>query len=258
MYFWLMELVDTHTHIYIEDFRDDYDEMMDRAKNAGVTKFFLPAIDSKHTDSMLAIESDNIKLMMGLHPCSVKPESIREELDHVKSWLYKRPFYAVGEIGIDLHWDISTKDLQIAVFEEQIGWAIDLDLPIVIHSRKSTAQVIEVLKRHQDPKLRGIFHCFGGSAAEAALIINLGFKIGIGGVVTFKNAGLDKTVSEIDLEHIVLETDAPYLSPAPNRGKRNEPSHLRLIAEKIAKIKGVTVEQVAKITASNAKEVFSY
>lgn len=253
-----MELIDTHTHIYIKDFSDDYDIMMDRAKKAGVTKFFLPAIDSEHTDSMLALESDDIKLMMGLHPCSVKPESIRAELDHVKGWLYKRPFYAVGEIGIDLYWDVSTKDLQIEAFEEQISWAVDLDLPIVIHSRNSTSEVIDVLKENAHPNLRGIFHCFGGSLAEAKSIIDLGFKLGIGGVVTFKNAGLDKTVNEIDLEHIVLETDAPYLSPAPYRGKRNEPAYLRIIADKISEIKGVHLEEVARATTANAKKVFSF
>jgi len=253
-----MELIDTHTHIYIEDFREDYTTMMERAKDADVSTFFLPSIDSSYTDAMLSLESDHIKLMMGLHPCSITPNNIRTELDHVKTMLYSRSFYAVGEIGIDLHWDKSTKDLQIEAFEEQISWAIDLDLPIVIHSRKSTAEVIEVLKANIGPRLRGIFHCFGGSLKEANEIIDLGFVLGIGGVVTFKNAGLDKTVSEIDLEHIVLETDAPYLSPAPNRGKRNEPAYLRLIAEKIAKIKGTSIQDVARTTTANAKKVFRY
>ena len=232
--------------------------MMDRARDAGVSKFFLPAIDSGHTDDMLSIESDDIKLMMGLHPCSVRPETVRAELDHVKNWLYKRHFYAVGEIGIDLHWDLTTKDLQISAFEEQISWAIDLDLPIVIHSRKSTAEVIDVLKANSHPQLRGIFHCFGGDFEEAKSIIDLGFKLGIGGVVTFKNAGLDKTVNKIDLEHLVLETDAPYLSPVPYRGKRNEPAYLRLIAQKIAEAKGVSLEEVAVATTASAKKVFNF
>jgi len=252
-----MELIDTHTHIYIEDFSDDFDEMMQRALDAGVSTFYLPSIDSAHTESMLAIESDHIKLMMGLHPCSVKPENYHQELEHVREWLYKRPFAAVGEIGIDLHWDTSTKVIQLEAFEKQIDWAIDLDLPIVIHSRKSTTEVIDVLRHRRDPKLRGIFHCFGGSVEEAESIIALGFKLGIGGVVTFKNAGLDKTVAEIDLEHIVLETDAPYLSPSPHRGKRNEPAYLKLIAQKIADVKEISLEMVAKATSATASEVFT-
>ena len=251
-------LIDTHTHIYIEDFREDYDDMRFRAQQAGVSTFFLPAIDSTYTDSMMAIESDHVKLMMGLHPCSVKPETCRQELDHVKKWLDKRPFYAVGEIGIDLHWDISTKDLQISAFEEQINWAIDLDIPIVIHSRKSTLEVIDVLKANSHQRLRGVFHCFGGTIEEAEAIIELGFMLGIGGVVTFKNAGLDKTVANIDLKHMVLETDAPYLSPTPYRGKRNEPAHLRLVAERIAEIKEVSLEKVAIVTTSNAKSLFRF
>lgn len=253
-----MELIDTHTHIYIEDFQDDYTAMMARAAAVGISTFFLPAIDSTHTESMLSLESENIKLMMGLHPCSVKPDTVRAELDHVKDLLYSRPFFAVGEIGIDLYWDKTTKDLQIAAFEEQMSWAVDLDLPIVIHSRASTAEVIDVLISNRDHKLRGIFHCFGGSVEEANQIINAGFFLGIGGVVTFKNAGLDTIVREIDLKHIVLETDAPYLSPAPNRGKRNEPAYLRIIAEKVAEVKGVTLEEVAKATTANAKKVFYY
>lgn len=251
-----MELIDTHTHIYIDDFKEDYDDIINRANEEGIKTFYLPSIDSTHTDSMLAIESDDIKLMMGLHPCSVKPDTYTQELKHVEEWLYKRSFVAIGEIGIDLHWDTTTKAIQMAAFEEQIRWAIDLDLPIVIHSRKSTNEVIEVLAANQHPKLRGIFHCFGGSVEEANKIIALGFKLGIGGVVTFKNAGLDKTVAEIDLEHIVLETDAPYLTPAPYRGKRNEPAYLKLIAQKIAEVKEISLETVAKQTSANARVVF--
>jgi len=253
-----MELIDTHTHIYIKDFQDDYGDMMKRAREAGVSNFVLPSIDSEHTESMLSLESDDIHLMMGVHPCSIQPDTVRRELDFAKEWLYKRSFVAVGEIGIDLHWDISTKDLQIEAFKEQIGWAIDLDLPIVIHSRKSTEEVIEVLRANSDPKLRGIFHCFGGSVEEAEAIIDLGFLLGIGGVVTFKNAGLDKTIEVIDLEHLVLETDAPYLSPTPFRGKRNEPAYLKLVAEKVANVKGISIEAVSSTTTSNAKKVFRF
>jgi len=230
-----MELIDTHTHIYIKEFQDDYGDMMKRAREAGVSNFVLPSIDSEHTESMLSLESDDIHLMMGVHPCSIQPDTVR-----------------------DLHWDISTKDLQIEAFEEKIGWAIDLDLPIVIHSRKSTEEVIEVLRANSDPKLRGIFHCFGGSVEEAEAIIDLGFLLGIGGVVTFKNAGLDKTIEVIDLEHLVLETDAPYLSPTPFRGKRNEPAYLKLVAEKVANVKGISIEAVSSTTTSNAKKVFRF
>lgn len=253
-----MELIDTHTHIYIDDFQEDHADVMHRAEAAGVTTFYLPAIDSSHTQSMMAIESPHIRLMMGLHPCSVKPETYKEELAHVKEWVYKRPFAAVGEIGIDLHWDTSTQAIQVEAFEKQIEWAIDLDLPIVIHSRKSTNEVIALLRKNHHPKLRGIFHCFGGSVDEANAITELGFKLGIGGVVTFKNAGLDKTVAEIDLAEIVLETDAPYLSPSPYRGKRNEPSYLRIIAEKIAELKNISVETVAEQTSATAKGIFGY
>ena len=251
-----MELIDTHTHIYLKDFKSDFQEIIGRAKEVGVTQFYLPSIDSEHTEDMLAIESEEIKLMMGLHPCSVKKETMEAELSHVKKWLDQRAFSAIGEIGIDLHWDPSTLDIQQSAFEQQIDWAIEKDYPIVIHSRNATSEVIEVLKRKAHPRLRGIFHCFGGSLAEAHEIINLGFLLGIGGVVTFKNAGLDKTVKELDLDHLVLETDAPYLSPAPFRGKRNEPSYLKHIATKIAEVKQVSIEEVARVTSINAKKLF--
>jgi len=253
-----MELIDTHTHIYIEDFKEDYEAVLSRANEVGISTYYLPSIDSSYTESMLAIESDNIRLMMGLHPCSVKPENYIKELEHVRTWLSKRPFAGIGEIGIDFHWDTSTKAIQIEAFEKQIDWAIELDLPIIIHSRKSTAEVIEVLEARQHPKLRGIFHCFGGSVDEADAIVDLGFMLGIGGVVTFKNAGLDKTVEKIDLNHIVLETDAPYLTPTPFRGKRNEPAYLLYIAQRIAEIKGITLREVAERTTANAKSVFVY
>ncbi|MBT8221130.1 MAG: TatD family hydrolase [Bacteroidia bacterium] len=250
-----MEFIDTHTHIYIDKFEVDFDEMMSRAANNQISTFVLPAIDSGHTEAMMSCESENVHLMMGLHPCSVG-SNVGEELDYVRQWLEKRSFCAIGEIGIDLYWDKTFQAEQVGAFELQIDWAIEFNLPIVIHSRNSTSEVLEVLKRKAHPQLRGIFHCFGGSVEEANAIIDLGFLLGIGGVVTFKNAGLDKTLEHISLRNIVLETDAPYLAPAPFRGKRNEPSYIKIIAEKVAEIKNVDLEEVADRTTNNARLVF--
>ena len=251
-------LVDTHTHIYLDQFDEDRAEMMQRAKENGVEKFYLPNIDSTSIEAMLKLEKENPETcfaMMGLHPCSVK-ENYKEELAIVKEWLDKRSFCAIGEIGIDLHWDASTLEIQIEAFRTQINWAKKLDLPIVIHSRKSTQEVLEVLRAEKDEKLRGIFHCFGGSAEEAQQIIDLGFYLGIGGVLTFKKSGLDKTMEEVSLENVVLETDAPYLAPTPYRGKRNESSYVKLVAEKLADVKGISLEEVTKITTRNAALIF--
>lgn len=236
-------LVDTHTHIYLDQFDDDRAEMMQRAKDNGVEKFYLPNIDSSSIDAMLNLEKlhpGTCVAMMGLHPCSVK-ENYKEELAIVKSWLDKRVFCAIGEIGIDLHWDTSTFEIQKEAFRTQIKWAKELDVPVVIHSRKSTKEVIDVLREEKDDRLRGIFHCFGGSVEEAKSIIDLGFYLGIGGVVTFKKAGLDKTMEDVPLENVVLETDSPYLSPSPYRGKRNESGYVKLVAEKLAAIKNRTL-----------------
>lgn len=252
----MIELIDTHTHIYIDSFDADRDAVLRRAHQAGIQTMILPSIDAGHTNSMLDVESENIHLMMGLHPCSVKPETYLDELAHVRAWIDKRAFVAIGEIGIDLHWDTTTKEIQLEAFEQQIDWAIEFDYPIIIHSRKSTQEVIDVLEKKSHPKLRGIFHCFGGTLAEANVIIGLGFYLGIGGVVTFKNAGLDKVVANIPIENIVLETDAPYLTPAPYRGKRNEPSYLRLIADKIAEVQNIPVTKVAETTTNNGRRIF--
>ncbi|MDB4505779.1 MAG: TatD family hydrolase [Saprospiraceae bacterium] len=251
-------LVDTHTHIYLDQFDDDRAEMMQRAKDNGVEKFYLPNIDSSSIDAMLNLEKlhpGTCVAMMGLHPCSVK-ENYKEELAIVKSWLDKRVFCAIGEIGIDLHWDTSTFEIQKEAFRTQIKWAKELDVPVVIHSRKSTKEVIDVLREEKDDRLRGIFHCFGGSVEEAKSIIDLGFYLGIGGVVTFKKAGLDKTMEDVPLENVVLETDSPYLSPSPYRGKRNESGYVKLVAEKLAAIKNRTLEEVAEITSKNALDIF--
>lgn len=251
-------LADTHTHLYLKDFDGDRREMMERALASGVSKFYLPNIDSRVIDDMLALEAaypDHCHAMMGLHPCSVK-EDFEAELSIVAQWLDKRPFCAIGEIGIDLYWDKQTLDIQIEAFRRQIGWAKARDLPIVIHSRESTDLILDILKDEQDERLRGILHCFTGSVAQAEAAWNLGFYLGIGGVVTFKNAGLDKVVAEIPLEWLVLETDSPYLAPIPHRGKRNESGFVRIVAEAVARVKNVDIQRVATVTTHNAKNIF--
>ena len=253
-----MHLIDTHTHIYLNQFKDDRELMMKRAIANNVKEFYLPNIDSSSIADMLALEAaypESCYAMMGLHPCSVK-EDFETELKIVKEWLDKRHFCAIGEIGIDLHWDTTYVEQQKEAFRRQIKWAIELDMPIVIHSRKSTQEVLEVLREEQHEKLRGIFHCFGGSVEEAEAIIEQGFYLGIGGVLTFNKAGLDKTLTSIDLKHIVLETDSPYLAPTPYRGKRNESGYIHLIAEKLALVKGIELEQITAITSQNAKNIF--
>ncbi|MEM6700622.1 MAG: TatD family hydrolase, partial [Bacteroidota bacterium] len=247
-------LIDTHTHLYVEQFAADRAAVIDRAMEVGVQKFYLPNIDSEHIENLLALEAaypEHCFPMMGLHPCSVK-ENYEEELAIVEQWLNKRSFVAVGEIGLDLYWDRTFFEQQKAAFRQQIQWAKELGLPIVIHSRESTWEVIEILRAAQDESLRGIFHCFGGNVEEAKAITELGFYLGIGGVLTFKKAKLDETLKEVDLQHIVLETDAPYLAPTPYRGKRNESAYIRIIAEKLAEVKGVSLKEVAAKTSQNA------
>ncbi|MEM1321636.1 MAG: TatD family hydrolase [Bacteroidota bacterium] len=251
-------LIDTHAHLYASQFDKDREEMLERAIAAGVERFYLPNIDSESIASMLALEAaqpERCFAMMGLHPCSVKA-NYEEELAIVRQWLDKRSFCAVGEIGIDLYWDKTFFEQQKAAFRTQIQWAIELDVPIIIHSRESTNEIIEILEELRHEKLRGIFHCFGGSVDEAQKIMALGFHLGIGGVLTFKKSGLDQTMSAIGLERVVLETDAPYLSPTPYRGKRNESAYVRLVAQKLADIKQMSLEEVARITSANARSVF--
>lgn len=253
-----MHLIDTHAHLYLKQFEEDRDAVFERAVKNEVKEFYLPNIDSSSIENMLALEAaypHQCYAMMGLHPCSVK-EDYQKELKIVKEWLEKRQFCAVGEIGIDLHWDTTFFEQQKDAFRQQINWAIELDIPIVIHSRKSTKEVIAILKEERHEKLRGIFHCFGGTVAEAEAIIELGFYLGIGGVLTFKKAGLDKTMESIPLRHIVLETDSPYLAPSPFRGKRNESAYIKLIAERLATIKEISLAEVAAITSQNAKDIF--
>ena len=251
--------IDTHNHIYSELFDDDREEAIQRAIEAGVSEFYLPAIDSSYTDAMLAVEAKHPKmmhLMMGLHPTSVKAETYQEELAKVKTWIDQRDFAAIGEIGIDLHWDKTHLKEQQEAFATQIGWAKEKGWPIVIHTRDSFSETFEMVEDKRSPELFGIFHCFTGTLEDAQRAIDLGFKLGIGGVVTFKNGKIDKFLHEIDLKHIVLETDAPYLAPVPHRGKRNEPSYIPLVVEKLCDIYNTTPQEVAKITSANAREVF--
>lgn len=250
-------LIDTHTHLYLKQFDDDREEVIERAEEAGIKKFFLPNIDSQSIDSMLKMEidfPDKCFAMMGLHPCSVK-ENYEEELRIVENWLQKRKFCAIGEIGIDLYWDKSFFEQQKKSFLTQVEWAIDLQLPIVIHCRESIDIVIDLLQPYKG-KVKGIFHCFGGTVEQAKRIMDLGFLMGIGGVLTFKKAKLDEVIQEIPLECLVLETDSPYLAPAPYRGKRNESSYVKIVAEKMAEAKNITLEEVAKVTTNNALNLF--
>ena len=253
-------MIDTHTHLYSEEFDEDRKEMIERALKKGVSKFYLPAIDSETHGRMLTLESEypgQIFAMMGLHPCYVKPESWEKELKIVENYLNKRSFPAIGEIGIDLYWDKTTLDIQIKAFEQQIDWAIEMDLPIVIHTRESFDEVFEVLERKKHPKLRGIFHCFSGNLDQAKHAVNLNFLLGIGGVVTFKNGKIDQFLHEIPLDKIVLETDSPYLAPVPHRGKRNESSYLDLVAGKLVNIYGKDFSEIDRITTENAERIFS-
>jgi len=251
-------LIDTHIHLYAEEFNADRDQLITKAINNNVKKFYLPNIDSESIEGMHSLENkfpEHCFAMMGLHPCSVK-ENVKEELALVEGWLKQRKYCAVGEIGIDLYWDKTFLNEQLQAFKTQIQWALDYNCAIVIHCRDSFDEVYDCLKSFKTlPK--GIFHCFSGSVDQANKIIDLGnFKLGIGGVITFKNSGLDKVVKEISLEHLVLETDAPYLAPIPHRGKRNEPSFILEVAKKIAEVKEVAMYEVEEATEKNARFIF--
>ena len=253
-----MQLIDTHCHLYLEAFKADIEPVMARAAADGVERFYLPAIDSSELDNLLNLEKfwpGKCYAMMGLHPCSVK-ENHSEELKLVESWLAKRAFVAVGEIGLDYYWDKTFVKEQQEAFHQQIEWAQAYNIPIVIHSRNSVDDCIRIVQEHQNGSLKGIFHCFSDGIEAAEKIMALGFYMGIGGVVTYKNAGLAEVVKNIPLEHLVLETDAPYLTPVPFRGKRNESSYLKYIAEKIADIKNISLEEMAAVTTANAEKIF--
>lgn len=251
-------LIDTHTHLYSEEFDSDRAEMIERAVKAGVQRFYIPAIDSSYTKRMFDLEKKypNMYLMMGLHPTYVKAETYESELLHVKENLDKREFCAVGEIGIDLYWDQTTLKQQQIAFKTQIKWAKEKKMPIVIHSRNSFDEIFETLEDEKDEGLYGIFHCFTGTKEQAEKAINYNMKLGIGGVLTFKNGKIDQFIREVPLEHLVLETDSPYLSPVPFRGKRNESSYITLIVKKLAEIYGLTEKEIIAQTAQNALSVF--
>lgn len=254
-----MILTDTHTHLYSEEFENDRTKMIKRAIDAGVSRFFVPSIDSAYTQKMYELEAQfpqNIFLMMGLHPCYVKPDSYLAELAHVETELAKRKFQAIGEIGIDLYWDKTTLAIQQEAFRRQIQWAKKYQLAINIHCRDAFDEVFEVLESEQSEDLFGIFHCFTGDFEQAQRAINLNMKLGIGGVATFKNGKIDQFLKEIDLQHIVLETDSPYLAPVPHRGKRNESSYTLLVAQKLAQIYELPIAEIARITTENAKAIF--
>ncbi|NMH28670.1 TatD family hydrolase [Flavobacterium silvaticum] len=254
-----MIFTDTHTHLYSEEFANDRNDMIQRAIAAGVTRFFVPSIDSGCTNAMYQLEAaypDNVFLMMGLHPVYVKPESWEKELDFVESELKRRKFCAVGEIGIDLYWDKSTLGIQQQAFRRQIQLAKHYHLPINIHCREAFDEIFEVLESEKSDDLFGIFHCFTGNFEQAQQAISYNMKLGIGGVTTFKNGKIDTFLKDIPLEHIVLETDAPYLAPVPYRGKRNESAYVVLVAEKLASIYGCPVAEIAEKTTLNSRKVY--
>lgn len=253
-------LIDTHAHLYLPEFDPDRKTVVETALKNGIERMYLPNIDSASIPALFALCKEfpaNCFPMMGLHPCSVK-ENYSQELQVVEHWLGKQRFYAVGEIGIDLYWDKSFFNQQKDAFRRQILLAKKFRLPIVIHTRNSFMEAFEIVDELNDKHLKGIFHCFSGTLEEAKKVISLGgFKMGIGGVLTFKNSGLDKVVEQLDLEHLVMETDSPYLAPVPHRGKRNESAYIKIVAAKLAEIKNVSLQQVEGITTQNALEVFA-
>ena len=253
-----MHWIDTHAHIYSTDFDKDREEVMERSREAGVNEIYMPNIDHTSMDGMLEVESDHPETcfaMMGLHPCSVKKD-FESELYIVEQWLSKRKFAAIGEIGTDLYWDKSFWEQQKEAFTIQVSWAKKYKLPIVIHSRQSIDETIGLIEPLLGDGLTGIFHCFSGNLEQAKKIISMGFYLGLGGVATFKNGGLDKVLPEISLDNLVMETDSPYLAPVPYRGKRNEPSYIPLIAGKIAEIKKISLEELQEATSRNSGKIF--
>ena len=255
-----MKLIDTHTHLYVEAFDEDREEIIQKAIKIGIERFYLPSIDSSYTSRMLDLESkypDHIRLMIGLHPTHVK-DNYKDELHHVDQCLNKYDFSAVGEIGIDLYWDKSFLKNQQEAFDLQISWAKEKKLPVVIHCRDAFDEVFEVLQGHRCNNLSGIFHCFSGTKEQAEMVIDMKFKLGIGGIVTFKNGKIDKFLDQISIDHIVLETDAPYLAPTPFRGKRNQSEYLVYILKKLTEIYQKSEKEIAAVTTKNALSVFKF
>lgn len=253
-----MDLIDTHAHVFLSEFSDDLHEIISRSKNAGIKKIYMPNIDSTTLESMMEVSArydDICHPMIGLHPCSVN-ENFEKELEWITSYIGKYKFYGIGETGTDLYWDKSFFRQQEIALEFQVNMAIQYNLPLILHSRNSMNETIQIIKKHAGPGLKGIFHCFSGTLKQAKEIIEMNFMLGIGGIITFKNSDLPEIIREIDLQHIVLETDSPYLSPAPERGKRNDPSKLIYINRKLAEIKSIPVSESAGITSDNALTMF--
>ncbi len=253
-----MKLIDTHSHIYSEAFDEDIAEAIQRAKDANVGQILLPNIDSESIEPMFKLVKDYPDFclpMMGLHPTSVK-ENYEEELAICEKWLNKESFIAIGEIGIDLYWDKNFLKEQQFVFDQQLKWAVERNLPVVIHARESFSEIFEILESFKSQNLKGVFHSFTGSFEQANKAIDMGFLLGLNGILTFKNSGLDKVIKEIDTKHLILETDSPYLAPTPKRGKRNESAYVALIAEKLAEIHNLSVAEVTEITSRNAQCLF--
>ena len=251
--------IDTHAHIFSDEFKPDRHDMIQRAIEQGVTRMFMPNIDHTSIDGMLEVESRypaHCIPMMGLHPCSVKKD-FEKELYKIEEWLFKRKFAAVGEMGTDLYWDKTFWDQQKEAFSIQVGWAKKLGLPIVIHCRESIDETLELLEPMKDEKLTGVFHCFTGNVEQAKRVIDLGFFVGLGGVATFKNWGLDQVVPHLEPGAVVLETDSPYLAPVPHRGKRNEPSYIPVVAAKVAEMMKVSVDELSALTSRNARRLFN-
>lgn len=254
-----MKLIDTHSHIYSDEFKDDIEEIISNCKDVNIQKILLPNIDSESIPKMNCLVQAFPEMcvpMMGLHPTSVK-ENYKEELENCKTWLAKNKYCAVGEIGIDLYWDKTFIKEQQIVFDTQINWALEKELPIVIHARDSFNEIFEILEAYRNSNLKGVFHSFTGNTEQAHKAIDLGFLLGINGIVTFKNSGLDKTIETVSLDKLVLETDAPYLAPVPKRGKRNESSYLIYVANKLSEIYQLSLNEVAEITTANAEKLFN-
>ncbi|MZI92429.1 YchF/TatD family DNA exonuclease [Vibrio sp. CAIM 722] len=251
-------MIDTHAHIYAKEFDHDRDEVVERAIEQGIEHILLPNIDLASIEPMLATEAAYptiCRSMMGLHPCDVK-QDYQTTLNKMLAWFDKHPFIAVGEIGIDLYWDQTFKKEQEIAFISQMRWAKEKQLPVVIHTRDSMEETLQLVKQEQDGNLRGVFHCFGGSIEEAKAINDLGFHLGLGGVSTFKNGGMDKVIPHLDMDYVILETDCPYLAPVPHRGKRNEPSYTRLVLDRIVELTPYSAEEIDTITTRNAKHLF--
>ena len=251
-------MIDTHCHLYVKAFDIDSEAVMQRAIQAGISKFYMPAIDSSCTERMERLKAKFPRvcfLMAGLHPCSVK-EDFEIELAHVKDLLSKNIYSGIGETGLDLYWDKTFVKEQIVALEIQAELALQYKLPLILHTRNATQETIDIIKNFKGRGLTGIFHCFGGTMEEASQIMGLGFSMGIGGVVTYKNSGLAEVLATVPMEHLVLETDAPYLSPVPMRGKRNESSYLIYIAQKLSEVKNLPVDEIRRITTENAEKIF--